>query len=64
MKDETCFENNTEDIPAGAWVTYSVVVKLPLDDVPEIKERLLSWPRLRLIYERKSLGKLRIVEEG
>lgn len=56
---DKCVEVNSE--PRG---TIAVVVRMYLKDMPELVRSIEDIQGARLIYQRTSAGKLRIIEEG
>jgi uncharacterized protein (DUF1499 family) len=43
-------------------VTYALVLKIPLESIPRLKELIMGLPRTEIVYQKKSLKHLFITD--
>jgi hypothetical protein len=59
MENENRALKNDDEITP---VIYGLVLRLPVETIPKLKEFLMGLPETRIIYQRKSLRLLHIEE--
>lgn len=57
--DKNCVGDSESDYTFG---TYGLVLKSPIDAMPVILTKLREIPGVKVIYQRKSVGPLRIID--
>lgn len=59
-KSENYYEGDSES--DYSYANYGLLLKLPIDAMPVVLTKLKEIPGVRVIYQRKSVGPLRILD--
>lgn len=58
MTTESDSETQQDETP----ISFALVLKCPLERVPEVKEAVRTVPGVEILYQRKSVERLEILE--
>lgn len=67
MKRKILKDNKVSELklnPESTLVTWGLILKLPLESIPSMKEMILQNRDTRIILQRVSAGRLLIIEEN